>query len=112
MGTILVIVGGIVGVGILLNVISDKGTKLFRRVWSTERMGGSYADEEQNEAINQLIARYQIKQVEDREEMRRSVMGLLAAAANFDLKNPNNFGVEVAPLIARALQLRFPTIAD
>jgi hypothetical protein len=110
MTALLVIVGGVVGLGLILGALSSKETRLFRRVWSTERMGGSYVAEKQAEAIDQLIARYGIKNVEDDQQMRKSIVGLMAAAATFDLKNPNNLGVEVAPVIARALRSRFPSI--
>lgn len=110
MTALLVIVGGVVGLGLLLGTLSSKETKLFRRVWSTERMGGSYAAEKQAEAIDQLIARYGITHIEDGQQMRKSIVDLTAAAANFDLKNPNSLGVEVASVIARALRSRFPSI--
>lgn len=110
MTALLVIVGGIVGLGLLLGALSGKETKLFRRVWSTERMGGSYAAEKQAEAINQLLARYGISYIEDGQLMQKSVVDLMAAAATFDLKNPNNLGVEVAPVIVRALRSKFPSI--
>ncbi len=111
MTALLVIVGGVVGLGLLLSTMSNKETKLFRRVWSTEKMGGSYAAEKQAEAINQLIVRYGIKHIQDGQGMQKSIVDLMAAAAIFDLRNPNNFGVEVAPVIARGLRSRFPSIA-
>lgn len=114
MSTILVIVLGVVGIGVLINLLSDEKTKLFRRVWSSERLmhTNSHMATKQAEAISTLITKYNIVATDDKEELRKSVVGLLADAAIFDKKNPNNFGVEVAPVIARALRMRFPNIAD
>lgn len=112
MTTLILIAAAVIGLGLLLGLASSPQTKLFRRVWSTERMGGTFAAEKQSEALDQLINRYGIKAHPDAQHMRQATVGLLADAAAFDLKNPNNLGVEIAPVVARGLRLRFPNIAD
>ena len=114
MTTILMIIALAIGAVVLLNLMSDKKTKLFRRVWSSEalRHQSSHIATSQNEAITELIQRYGIVAMDDKGLLRSSTAQLLADAATFDMKNPRNMGVQIAPVIARELRKRFPNIAD
>ena len=61
--------------------------------------------EQQQEAIEQLLNRYEIRLPKQRrytniEGLGQKVEDLLVGAADFDMKNPRNFGIRVAKVIA------------
>lgn len=114
MATLFGIVAAIFCLGVLLQFFSDEKTKLFRRIWSTERAGGSqsYMREKQQEAFTTLCGRYELRQGDNPDNLRKSSAALLADAMTFDMKNPNNMGVTVTPVLVREIKVRFPQIAD
>ena len=97
----------------LPGLFSDEKTKLFRRIWSSERARGSPAIiDAQLEALKRLRTLYGIKKGDTPEALRKSIASLLADAMTFDLKNPNNGGIEVTAVLARYLRLHFPNLED
>ncbi|MEG8219635.1 hypothetical protein OSJ57_03225 [Sphingomonas sp. HH69] len=104
---------------ILPSLASDK-TKLFRRVWSSERaMGGStvlsgthgHLNSAQDVAVKALMERYGISTTASQQELMKPVASLMADAMQFDTRNPRNFGVEVTPVLAREIRNRCPNIS-
>ncbi|MEP7350854.1 MAG: hypothetical protein ABI668_13025 [Sphingorhabdus sp.] len=114
MTTFLIMIGLVIGVFILINVLSDQKTKLFRRIWSSEALKhqSSHMATSQAEAMDSLIKIYGIVPLDDKAQLRSSITQFLADAALFDSKNQRNMGVQVAPVVARELRKRFPNIAD
>ena len=97
----------------LPGLLADKKTKLFRRVWSAERARGTpTVIDAQLEAFNRLMALYGIKKGDSAEMLRKSIANLMADAMTFDLKHPNNGGIEVTAVLARHLRVRFPDLED
>jgi len=90
----------------LPKILSSPETKLFRRVWSTERMSNSYAFEKQAEAMNDLASHFGINPDNAPDEVDEAIGNLLEAAVEFDLRYKNNLGVEVTSVIARNLSTR------
>lgn len=114
METFLIIAVIVVGALFLLPHLADEKTKLFRRIWSTERAGlrDEHTRNAREQALAVLVARYGIKAKDDKEALRHSVAQLLGDALAFDMKNPRNFGTEVTPILAREIRSRFPNVAD
>lgn len=110
----LILIG--LGVGaflILPGLLVDEKTKLFRRVWSSERARGTPAViDAQLAALNRLQTLYGIKNGDSPEMLRKSIASLMADAMTFDLKHPVNGGVEVTAVLIRHLRLRFPNLND
>jgi hypothetical protein len=92
----------------LPKLLSSPETRLLRRVWSSERLGGSYAAEKKAEAIGLLLERFKVDFSGPPAELDEAIGDLLAAAAAFDVKYRNNLGVEVTSVLARALLQRIP----
>lgn len=106
----------VLGIGaflILPGLLADEKTKLFRRVWSSERARGTPAViDAQLAALNRLQTLYGIKNGDSPEMLRKSIANLMADAMTFDLKHPVNGGVEVTAVLVRHLRLRFPNLND
>lgn len=97
----------------LPGLLADKKTKLFRRLWSSERTRGTPAIiDAQLEALKRLMALYEIKKGDSPEMLRKSIANLVADAMTFDIKHPKNGGVEVTAVIARHLRAHFPSLDD
>ncbi|SER40293.1 hypothetical protein [Sphingobium sp. YR768] len=108
MEVIILIVVVAVGLFYLPQLLSDKKTKLFRRVWSTERSKPSqYVIDAQHEAVNELFAMYSIGETGTPEALRTPVATLMADAITFDLKNPVSGGVKVADVLSRHIRIQF-----
>lgn len=104
------IVAVVVGVAFLYRLImGDERSRLFRRIWSSEKLTGErHMAAKQSEAMEALIVKYGIVELQDKEAFYNSTRPLFIDAINFDLRNTRNFGVEVAPVIAREMNRRFP----
>jgi hypothetical protein len=101
-----ILIGLIVFAGlafVVINLLSNRRTKLFRRVWSSERVGGSYGLQKQNEAIGELLADFGMDFGAGDDEIKASVGDLLAAATEFDVRHQRNMGIQVMPILARRL---------
>jgi hypothetical protein len=97
----------------LPGLLADEKTKLFRRVWSSERARGSPAIiDAQLEALKRLQALYGIKRGDSPEALRKSIANLMADAMTFDLKHPKNGGIEVTAVLARHIRVHFPNLED
>ncbi|MFC4256878.1 hypothetical protein GRI97_14860 [Altererythrobacter xixiisoli] len=118
---ILILIAAIFGfiVFILPSLASEK-TKLFRRVWSTERaMGGStiiagtnnHLWVAQDVAVKTLMTKYGISTGATQKQLMQPVASLMADAMQFDMRNSRNFGIEVAPVLAREIRNRCPNIS-
>lgn len=112
----------LIGAGLLLvflfvlpNLASGQ-TKLFRRVWSTERAKRTDPSPafktEQDRAINSLLQRYGVGATDDRDAFLLAVANLMADALKFDMTYQRNLGIEVVPVLAREIRARFPELAD
>lgn len=116
----IVIAAIIVFVVFILPYLANDKTKIFRRVWSSERaMGGSAAfsgthghlNSAQDVAVKALMERYGISTTASRQELMKPVASLMADAMQFDTRNPRNLGVEVTPVLAREIRNRCPSIS-
>lgn len=91
-------------------------TKLFRRVWSTERAKRTDPNPafkiEQARAIDSLLQQYGIRATDNRDAFLRAVASLMADALKFDMTYQRNLGIEVVPVLAREIRARFPDIAE
>lgn len=114
MSALLVGVAVVIGFIVLLPHLASKQTKLFRRVWSSERAGANnpHYNAEQGKAIDALVDRYGIDGTADGNVLRRSIAPLMADALKFDMTYQRNLGVEVVSVLARELRARFPKIAE
>ena len=101
------LVAAVLAVFVLVPLMGSKRTKLFRRVWSSERVGGGYGYEKQHEAIRELLTEFGVDFHADDEILRANIGDLLAAATEFDVRNPNNLGVQVMPVLANRLSANF-----
>ena len=113
MTTLLIVGAVVIAFLFILPSLGSRQTKLFRRVWSTERAGATDPrySEQQDRAIQALIDRYGIQRMGDRDAMLGSVASLLADALKFDLTYRRNLGIEVTPVVAREIKKRFPQLA-
>lgn len=90
-------------------VMGDENTRLFRRIWSSEKLiREPHMEAKQSDAMDALIAKYGIVELDNKQAFYDSTRQLFIDAINFDFRNPRNFGVEVAPVIAREMNQRFP----
>ncbi|MEZ5709916.1 MAG: hypothetical protein R3E02_11075 [Blastomonas sp.] len=113
MEVLILIALGIAAFLILPGLLADEKTKLFRRVWSSERARGTPAIiDAQLVALDRLQTLYGIKKGDSPEVLRKSIANLMADAMTFDLKHPVNGGVEVTAVLLRNLSLRFPNLND
>ena len=112
--TLLIVAAAAIAFLFVLPSLASRQTKLFRRVWSTERARRTDPryGAHQDEAICALIDRYGINAKADREALLSSVATLMADALKFDLTYQRNFGIEVVPVLAREMKTRFPQIAS
>jgi len=92
-----------VAVFALPNLLSGRKTKLFRRIWSSEKTGGAYGSQKQSEAVDELLTLYKVDFREGDEALKAKIGDLLADATRFDLKHPRNMGIQVMPVLARRL---------
>lgn len=120
MKAFIIIAAIIVFVVFILPFLASDKTKLFRRVWSSERaMGGGavfsgthgHLNSSQDIAVKALMERYGISTTASQQELMKPVASLMADAMQFDTRNPRNFGVEVAPVLAREIRNRCPNIS-
>jgi len=95
----------VVIVFVLVPLMSSKKTRLFRRIWSSERVGGSYGHEKQQEALGQLLSEFGVDFRSEDDEIKSKMGDLLAAATEFDVRNQRNMGVQVMPVLARRLSM-------
>ncbi|MBX3594454.1 hypothetical protein [Sphingomonas sp.] len=107
-----IVIGLVVAaVFVLPNLLADDKTKLFRRVWSSERARPTDAIvDAQHVAVKKLLAMYGVRDGDDPHALRKSVASLMADALIFDRKHPRNGGVEVTAVLARHIRIRFPNI--
>lgn len=113
MGNAWIAIGGVAVVLILIRLIyGDDKTRLFRRVWSSERLLHSSPQmaAAQREAISALIKMYGIVHQYDRAAMLHSTTPLFVDSLAFDIVNHRNGGVTVTPVLRRALKARFPNL--
>lgn len=99
---------------IVLPMLADEKTQLFRRVWSSERAGTSdpRIAAAQDEAITQLVRKYGLTSIHDQKKLRDATLNLLSDAMIFDRKYSVNFGVIVAPVVANRIRAKFPKIEE
>lgn len=107
METIIAIIIGFFVVGAVINGLSSSQTKLFRRIWSTERAGQEFGPH-RREAVEKLLQRYNVNFQSSSESMDDAVGGLLAASMEFDLKHKNNLGVQITSVISKEVLNRIP----
>ena len=100
---LLVVIGGAL---MLPRLLSSKETKLFRRVWSSELLGGPNGYNAQNSAINELVKSYGINFSISNETLGDQIGRLVGSAAEFDLKHRHNRGIQVTRIIAKWLSER------
>ncbi len=115
--SIVVIIAILIAVVIVLpRMFSSDETKLFRRVWSAQKVGGQVGQTARLAAIQSLATRYGVDFDKDSDDVRQAIGRLLADATNFDVRYRNNFGVQVMPIIATSLLAlkgyRHPEITD
>lgn len=110
----LVIVGlAVVALVVLPSLLADEKTKLFRRIWSTERTGpNSVTTDAQHEAVAKLLVMYGANKSGDPGSLRESIAALMADALTFDIRHPRNGGVEITKVLARHIRIRFPNLGD
>jgi hypothetical protein len=100
---------------VLPNLASGQ-TKLFRRVWSTERAKRTDPNPafraKQDKAIDSLLQRYDVRTTRDRDAFLSAVASLMADALKFDMTYQRNLGIEVVPVLAREIRARFPELVD
>lgn len=91
-------------------VMGDTKTRLFRRIWSSEKLRHStpHMPGAQSDAISSLVRLYDIQRLDDKMAFAMSTTQLIADAIKFDLNNPRNGGVEVTPVLVRELGARYP----
>lgn len=91
-------------------IMGDAKTRLFRRVWSSEKLRHStpHMARSKSDAISSLVQMYAIERRDDKMAFALSTTQLIADAITFDLNNRRNGGVEVAPVLARELAMRYP----
>lgn len=91
-------------------ILGDAKTRLFRRVWSSEKLRHStpHMARSQSDAISSLVQMYAIQRRDNKLAFALSTTQLIADAITFDLNNPHNGGVEVAPVLAREMAARYP----
>ena len=110
----------IVGIGLVflfvIPSLANEQTKLFRRVWSTERAKRTDPNPvyktKQGEAIDSLLQKYGVGVSGDRDALLGAIASLLADAVKFDMTYQRNLGIEVVPVLAREIRERFPEIAE
>lgn len=98
----------IIVVAVLITALSPRDTKLFRRIWSAEKTG---AFDAQYTAIDELLARFDVSIPKssdgaDIEKLGDNIGRLMAKAAEFDLRHPNNLGVLVSRVLAQSLETK------
>lgn len=108
MGILIGIVVVVLAFGLAANILASPETKLFRRIWSTEKVAEFQFSEERSLAVDQLLARFRVDFTNDSEPLDLALGNLISAAAEFDIKNPNNLGVQVSNVLAGELSRRIP----
>lgn len=104
--TILIFIGVIIFIGVLINLISSKDTKLLRRVWSAEKYSNFDA---QLKALNELLVRFGIEIKRDvkgveKNKLEEKMLKLIGKAIEFDVRHPHNSGIKVVSVIIRHLR--------
>ena len=91
-------------------IMGDAKTRLFRRVWSSEKLRNStpHMARSQSDAVSLLVQMYAIQRRDDKLAFTQSTTQLIADAIAFDLNNPRHGGVQVAPVLAREMAARYP----
>lgn len=90
----------------LISKLSSNETKLFRTIWSSEKIGANNA---QQKAMNDLLEIFDIKIPAKKGDANIEKLGdglgrLIAKASEFDAKHPNNFGILVTKILATRLE--------
>lgn len=99
----LVVIGAIIGLLTLPQLLSGKETKLFRRLWSSERLGGIHGQKAQSKAIDLLITRYGIDFDDPDGSLHTKIWDLIGSASEFDVKYRRNKGILVSQIVSRCL---------
>jgi hypothetical protein len=108
MSTMVGIIVSIFVLGFVINAFSSPETKLFRRIWSTERVVEFRYSAERTAAVDALFARYGFDVGGAPDSIDEAVGNCLSAAAEFDLKHKNNMGVQVTRVIAGEMLRKVP----
>lgn len=103
MGVLVIVAVVALGLLLLPGLLAKPETSLFRRVWSSERLGGPYGAEKQDEAVQALMTTFGINFDQSTDVVREGIGKLLAAATEFDVRYRNNLGVQTMPVLAREL---------
>jgi uncharacterized FlaG/YvyC family protein len=107
MGTVVAIIIGVVVIGAVINALSSPQTKLFRRIWSTERTGQEFGSH-RREAVEKLLQQHNVNFQASSEALDDAVGSLLAASVEFDLTHKNNLGVQITSVLSKEVLNRIP----
>lgn len=97
----------VIAYGVLHNLFSSSETKLFRRVWSSEKYSNYEA---RSKAINDLMRLFNVEissQVEGeaKRKLEENIQNLIGKAIEFDVKYPKNLGIRIVPVLVRHLRM-------
>lgn len=91
--------------------IGGKKTRLFRRIWSSERelrrSGSQHYVDFQEAAIQELYSIYGVENSLATHLLKANAENLFVDAQRFDAIYKKNMGVEVAPILAQRLMEQF-----
>jgi len=109
MEIVIVIIFTVVVISVLITLLSSPETKLFRRVWSSERTGAYSA---QGPAIDALLEQFGISipsvgsTPDELDRLGDGIGRLMAKSVEFDARHKNNLGVIVTNVVASNLKQR------